>query len=203
MRKHLFSILALLCCGFMAIGLTSCLDSDDDDNSLSPEQLHQAYLSVAGPHSGKLLYYSPSPTSSTTNKVDTVATSWNISSDSIMTISRFPVSSIAPYVNNDALKEALAQVAPVTLRCYIGFTSNNPVTWLINPASPKLTLTYGGQTHTVQIGFYANSTTSFGTAQSQANKGKMLMQIIVGAIFVDGTSSGDLTNNLGYVFLAD
>ena len=92
MRKT--SILTLLLCMIAALTMTSCLSDDDDNKGLTKEEQHTAYLSVAGEHSGQLVYYDSIFTTKPA-KVDSVAAMVNFETDSTVTVYNFRVNSIA------------------------------------------------------------------------------------------------------------
>lgn len=201
MKKHLFSLFALLCCGFVAFGLTSCLDDSNDDNGLTAEQIYSARQAIRGAHSGKLLY--PNSSNSTAVKTDTLDASWSITTDSLMTIGNFPVSSLANFVSNNNMAEALKTAPNQTLSCYYGIINVNPITWLINPMTLKLMLNYSGSAHEVQVVFYANNTYSWGSYNPSLTSRKMQMQIVVAGVYADGMQSNLMSNSIPYVYYAN
>ncbi|MBP7767892.1 MAG: DUF4840 domain-containing protein [Prevotella sp.] len=198
--KH-FKLFSLLLCGLAAMAFTSCLN-DDDDNKLTPAEIQQAYLAVAGNHNGKVVFQATNPKNSA-DKLDTLAASWNVTSDSTMTIYNVPISKLAPYINDDNLKAAIAQLPNATVQCFIGFTQLSPVTFLVNPNTLTYeNLNYNGGTHKVQIGFYTSNYNSYGAYNASSRM--MGVQIIIGGIFIDGVyNSTLLTESFPMVFRTD
>lgn len=181
--KHL-KIFSMLLCGLTALVFTSCLNDNDDDNYLTTTEIKQAYSAVAGSHSGKVVFPAQNP-NVTSDKADTLAASWNVKNDSTLTIYNLPISKLAEYVQDADLKAAIADLPDTDVDCLIGFTQQSPVTFLINPATITYnSLSYGGGSHKVQIGFYVNSINSFGVYSSSTKV--MSMQILVGGIYIDG-----------------
>lgn len=199
--KH-FKLFSLLLCGLAAMTLTSCLNDDDDNNKLTPAEIQQAYLAVAGNHKGKVVIQAINP-QNPADKLDTLAASWNVTTDSTMTVHNVPISKLAPYINDDNLKAAIAQLPDTTVQCLIGFTQLSPVTFLVNPNTLTYEkLNYNGGTHKVQIGFYTNNYNSYGTYNASSHM--MGVQMIIGGIYIDGVYiSTLLTESFPMVFRTD
>ena len=154
MRKT--SILTLLLCMIAALTMTSCLDDDNDDNGLTREEQHSAYLSVAGEHSGRLVYYDSIFTTKPA-KVDSVAAMVNFETDSTVTVYNFRVNSIAL------------------------FYGLSPVTFHIQPQKLTFSTTADGKPHTITLAFYAGYPNSYGV-----KSGKTLgLQIVLGGVYLD------------------
>ncbi len=171
-------------------GMSSCINSDDDSSSsLTPEQKQQCYLSVAGPHSGKMVYIS-GKTATGTNKTDSVEASWNVTSDSTMIFTNISSKAIASAIDTTTtehkeIREAIAAQPSKSMSCYIGFVNTNPVQWLINPTGITYNVTYGGKVHEIKFLFYANSYYSFGQYNSSTKV--MQLQLVTYGAYVDGT----------------
>ena len=194
-------IMAALCC-FSVFSLVSCNLNDDDNGNtgLSPIQIKTAYTAVKDIHSGKLVY-TPLASTGSSSKNDTINISWDISTDSTMTIHNFPVSALADNItssNYSDLKTALENVNTTDLSCFIGFYQLNPISFLINPISPSFNLSYGGATHKIQIAFYLNTTYSAGIYDYQ-NNGILEMQIIEAGIYIDGSQSSALSTSKAFL----
>ncbi len=185
--KSIKFISMMICC-MAALVFVSCDKNDDNTSALTPEQVQMAYQTVRGNYTGKLIYPKASNTTGKTVN-DTVGITWSIATDSIMTIRNFPAAALAEHITNADLKQALLTQPAQDIRCYIGFLTLSPVRFLINPVSPSYTLTYGGATHTVHVGFYVNSTYSLGVYNT--NTKELQMQIIEGAVYVDKVRQTD------------
>lgn len=174
-------LVTMAACLMAALSLTSCFN-DDDDNRITPEQRQMAFNQIRGTHRGQMIYLAKSMTNPQ-DITDTLATEWDITTDSTMTIKRFPVRLIASGVADEGLKKALDTDATVDLDCSIGIIKTDPVTYLINPMGKPSKLTYDGKEHEVALGFYGNDLRSFGAYNA---KTKTLQQrIIAGAVIVD------------------
>ena len=195
--RHLFSI--LFCC-LTAVCVTSCLSSDDDNNSsqgLSKAEIAQCFLTVGGNYTGDLLYLATSADG--TERVDTLAGSWYIPTDSTLIINDFPGKVLAESVSYPALKEALADAPNQMIKCRIGFVETSPIQFLINPYTLEYQLHYDGDDHKVQIVFYTYNTYSFG--YYDATLEQLMMKIIYAALYVDGKETSYL-NPSQIIFLS-
>ena len=178
MRKT--SILTLLLCMIAALTMTSCLDDDNDDNGLTREEQHSAYLSVAGEHSGKLVYYDSIFTTKPA-KVDSVATSVNFDTDSTVTVYNFRVNSIAHFVKDATAKACLENAPAQILKCYTYFYRLSPVTFHIQPQKLTFSTSADGTPHTITLAFYLGYPNSYGV-----KSGKTLgLQIVLGGVYLD------------------
>ena len=178
MRKT--SILTLLLCMIAALTMTSCLSDDDDDSGLTREEQHTAYLSVAGEHSGQLVYYDSIFTSKP-SKVDSVAARVNFDTDSTVTVYNFRVNSIAHFVQDATAKACLENAPAQILKCNTIFYGLSPVTFHILPQKLTFSTTADGKPHTITLVFYAGYPNSYGV-----KSGKSLgLQIVLGGVFLD------------------
>lgn len=178
MRKT--SILTLLLCMIAALTMTSCLSDDDDDSGLTREEQHTAYLSVAGEHSGQLVYYDTIFTSKP-SKVDSVVAKVNFDTDSTMTVYNFHVNSIAHFVQDATAKTCLENAPAQILKCYTYFYDLSPVTFHILPQKLTFSTTADGTPHTITLAFYAGYPNSYGV-----KSGKSLgLQIVLGGVYLD------------------
>ncbi|MDD5820884.1 MAG: DUF4840 domain-containing protein [Prevotella sp.] len=178
MRKT--SILTLLLCMIAALTMTSCLSDDDDDSGLTREEQHTAYLSVAGEHSGQLVYYDTIFTSKP-SKVDSVVAKVNFDTDSTVTVYNFRVNSIAHFVQDATAKACLENAPAQILKCYTLFYGLSPVTFHILPQKLTFSTTADGTPHTITLAFYAGYPNSYGV-----KSGKTLgLQIVLGGVYLD------------------
>ncbi len=189
----------MFCC-LAAMSITSC--SDDDNNSsrsLTKEEKAQCLLAVKGNYSGNMIYAAKNE-KDVKDVTDTLAVKWSITNDSIMTIANFPARLLAENVTDADLKKALAAADDQTITCRIGFIKTSPVQFLINPQSPSYNLNYGGKDHKVQIAFYVNSYSSFGSYN--LTKKVLQMQIVEAAVFLDGKQTAYLKTGVPFVFVS-
>lgn len=189
MRKT--SILTLLLCMIAALTMTSCLSDDDDNKGLTREEQHTAYLSVAGEHSGQLVYYDSIFTSKP-SKVDSVAAKVNFDTDSTMTVYNFHVNSIAHFVSDATAKECLENAPTQILKCYTYFYGLSPVTYHLQPQKLTFTTMADGKSHTITLAFYAGYPNSYGVKSGKSHA----MQIVLGGVFLDYESITGGTNLL-------
>lgn len=180
--KNLRNLMFAMVCGLLTVaGLSSCL-GDSEDDSISADQ-HRAYGSeMANSYTGKLRFYKTKSNDASSTSVavyDSVSTSWRVTTDSIVSISYFPVEKLdsAIYVSaNDqsaaatkyrALQEAISNTTPETLKCYYiipstSYVSSSTIGFFVTPWYIQKSLTYNGETHTVYFVFMGNSTYSYG-----------------------------------------
>lgn len=179
--KKLTFISLMICC-LAAIGLTSC-NNDVEYKGLTNEQKAEAFNTVKGSYKGDLIYPAINP-SNKTDVTDTLQISWQMNSDSVMTIRNFPVELLASNITNTELAKALRKQQPRDWKCYINFTQVQPVTFFINPTLQSFSLNYNDKDHVVQIAMLGNDIYSFGMYNS--SKKMMQMQIVEAAVYVNG-----------------
>jgi hypothetical protein len=196
-------IFSVACC-MAAVGLTSCIGDDNNNSSagLTPSQIATCLNAVRGSHSGKMYYYAP--TTKNVNNTDSAEVSWTITTDSTMTIHDFPARALAQNIDSvsNAGKElrAALQAAPdQDIECYIGFIKNSPIYWLINPKAPTYTVKTSDGEHKIQVAFYANNTYSSGFYNTSTKE--FSMEIVEGAIYMDGNRTSYLTTDTPIVFI--
>ena len=195
---RIFTIASLLA----AVSLTSCLkDSDGNSNSgLTPAEKEYCATIVKGNYTGSLIYAAKN-IQNINDVTDTLDISWSVNTDSTLTIHRFPSRLLAENISDEALKNAIAEAPDQDINCRIGFITKNPIQWLINPAAPCFNIQFDGAEHKFYVGFYVNSTNSFGRYTS--NDKMVEMQIIEGAIFMDNNETGYLTTATPFAFVAE
>jgi hypothetical protein len=194
-------LFSVACC-VAAVCLTSCIgDNDSDVKSLTKAEIATCLNAVKGTHLGRVIY--SAPTVKDVNHEDSVDISWTIATDSTMTIHDFPARLLAHNIDSvqgKALRTALMQAPDQDIECYIGFIDVNPVSWLINPQTATYTLNTGDGEHKVQVAFYVNSSYS-GGVYSPSNKNKFAMEIIEGAIYMDGKLTSYLSKKTPFLFI--
>ncbi len=197
MKKLKFVTMA--CC-VAAMGLTSCLnDSDDTRSDMSKEEVAYCFNAVRGTYEGNLIYVAKN-VKDVNDNTDTLKISWNIANDSTMTIKNFPTRLLTDNISDEKLKAALAEAPNQDIECRIGFINSSPVQYLINPKAPSYNINHDGTEHKIQVAFYANSTNSFGSLNQ--TKKVLYMQIVEGAIYMDGKQTAYLTTANPFAFEA-
>ena len=186
MKKLTF--IAFIGCIMAALSFTSCnSDSDNSYQGLTEAEVQQCFLATRGLYNGKVVFLAENK-ANVNDKMDTLNVNWEITTDSTMTISNFPVKALAEKITyNNELKEAVSKLSPRTLNCVIQYVSVTPLQFLIGPANLDYELEYGGTTHKVQFRFFWNNY-SFGQYVSSA-KHPMEMQIWAAALYVDGNQT--------------
>ena len=192
--------LVTMACCVAAMGLTSCMnDNDDSGRELSKEELAYCLNTVKGTYQGDLIYIAKN-VKDISDKTDTLKISWNIVNDSTMTIKNFPTRLLTANISDEKLKAALAEAPNQDIECRIGFINSSPVQYLINPKAPSYNINHDGTDHKIQVAFYANSTNSFGSLNQ--TKKVLYMQIVEGAIYMDGKQTAYLTTANPFAFEA-
>ena len=186
MKKLTF--IAFIGCIMAALSFTSCnSDSDNSYKGLTEAEIQQCFLATRGLYNGKVVFLAENK-ANVNDKKDTLNVNWEITTDSTMTISNFPVKALAEKItHNNELKEAVSKLSPRTLNCVIQYVYVTPLQFLIGPANLDYELEYGGTTHKVQFRFFWNNY-SFGQYVSSA-KHPMEMQIWAAALYVDGNET--------------
>ena len=186
MKKLTF--IAFIGCIMAALSFTSCnSDSDNSYKGLTEAEIQQCFLATRGLYNGKVVFLAENK-ANVNDKMDTLNVNWEITTDSTMTISNFPVKALAEKItHNNELKEAVSKLSPRTLNCVIQYVYVTPLQFLIGPANLDYELEYGGTTHKVQFRFFWNNY-SFGQYVSSA-KHPMEMQIWAAALYVDGNQT--------------
>lgn len=193
----------LVCC-VAALCFTSCLnDSVDSNRGLTPEEISKCEKEVKGAYQGHLIFEAKNE-KDVKDVTDTLNIHWAIENDSTMAIYQFPTKLLAANVSNEELKAAIEAQPDQDIKCRIGFVNTSPIQFLINPNSPAYTVDFEGKEHKIQVAFYVNSTNSFGTHTYEdavkKNTKILYMQIIEGAIFMDGKETSYLKQPKPFAF---
>lgn len=168
MKKFKRVFMAMLCGLFVVGSLSSCLSTDEED-TLTIDQQREYGREMANSYSGVVRFYKLK-TSNSVEKYDSLRTSWNVSSDTLVTLNYFPVnkldSAISVASTDDSgegkryreLQQAISNISPMTLvnTWYIPYTSyitDSTISFLVTPHTIKQTLTYDGETHDVYFVF--------------------------------------------------
>lgn len=153
MRK--ISLFMLFLVSSMTLCLTSCL-GDDEDDSLTQEQILTARQAMRGNYSGTTHSY----VANSTKKDSTFNTSWTLN-DSTVTIYNFPVSQLALALDSASHKteiEAIKKAPAQQVKCYWGFynTNNfgNPYYYFgVAPATVTVNFEADGKSHQLKASF--------------------------------------------------
>ena len=177
---------------------TSCVnDNDNSSNTMTPDEVNYCFRTVRGDYTGDLIYVAQN-VKDVNDKTDTLKISWSISNDSTLKIHNFPAKLLADNISDEKLKAALAEADDQDIVCRIGFVNTQPVQFLINPVAPSFTINFEGADHKIQPAFYVNTANSFGSYTS--TKSELYMQIIEGAIFMDGKQTTYLSQANPFAF---
>lgn len=111
-------ILTIFFCVAVVCGMSSCLNSDDNENEPTQEQMRAAMNELSGTYEGYMVY-----ASNLTDIPDTVKNmQWTI--DSVLTIKAFPLSVLAKSLSasaDDTFKADVKALPGKDLKCYLGF----------------------------------------------------------------------------------
>lgn len=210
MKKHRF----LNWCLLVAVSLftlTSCFNDDDDNDNGVPTAAERAQLLniVKGGYNGKLYSYQTNSQTGKTEKKDSAEVTCNINTDSTMVFSNVPSRLLAQAIDtttaaHKAIRKAVAAQDPADVKCYISFYKyyqdwiGYPF-WFIYPTSVTYNVSVNGTSHKVIIGFWTNSSSSYGVMQASAKK--VSTQILLAGATIDGeTSSVSISNAIPLVF---
>ena len=176
--KSLKNILpALLVALLASMTMVSCLDSDNDDNTLTPELEKQARTAMSNIYTGKLIFKNLEldatkfPTQVDTIKGARVKFAY---SDSTAVVYSLPAKLLFKALDgNESLKKAAEQLGEVDLTMkYAIYSVYNDYVYFASVMKPlTLTLDYDGETHKIGVDFittngnmYSNGNISFNFA---------------------------------------
>lgn len=191
--------------------LTSCFNDDDDNDNGVPTAAERAQMFnvVKGNYNGKLYSYQTNSQTGKTEKKDSAEVTCSINTDSTMVFSNVPSRLLALAIDtttaaHKAIRKAVAAQAPAEVKCYISFYkyyqdwTGYPF-WFIYPTSVTYNVSVDGTSHKVIIGFWTNSSSSYGVMQASAKK--VSTQILLAGATIDGeTSSVTISNAIPLVF---
>ena len=187
--KNLKLIFLALGC-IAALSLTSCLSSDDDENTgLSKAEKDQCFAAVRGSYTGKFLYQ----TRDTKNPIDTIDVSWSIGADTMLVLRPFPAKAVAEQVYDIDLREALLEQAYMSeLKCYLGFYRyDTEVEFLLAPVKIDIPVSYKDKTHTLSVYFW----TDYSYGYKNTSSGAMEAQLVMAGAYLDGNENTNYINN--------
>lgn len=165
--KDLKEVSGILCYGIVIL-LSSC-SNDCDVTTITTEEKKSAFEEVKGNYSVDLIYLSENK-NNREDVTDTLNLRWLINTDSTMTIIDFPTKLLAGNITDLNIGQALAAVENMGIKCNIGFTSANPVRFLINPSITSYQVYYGDVIHKIYVVFLANHVYSYGAYNSISKK---------------------------------
>lgn len=172
-----------------AMGMSSCLNDDDDYDGLSLEEQHEAFTKVQGTYAGKLYY--PIYDGTFTSKSDSADVSWTMTSDSVINIHGMKVSALSELIANDSLRNAFAALPDEDLKVNCLYITLDPVTFLL---APQYVYTYvtseGKDPQEVRLYFYGYIGESYGMVNTTGQK--MIMYLKPAAITVGGKEVSSL-----------
>lgn len=177
----------ILACLIAAFSLTSCND-DNNDHSLTPEEINSIINGFRGYYQGKMI--SASDYNAETKKFlhnDTTMTQVTISLDTTVAFAEFPLDFLAKKLknaNNSSLKEALETAGIANASGKFTPAGINPLSIFINYLN--FPLEYGGQQHTVTLSFLQYF------SLAQIINSKVMMQLLPASVYVDGKLAEDL-----------
>ncbi len=204
MRKsNLITIMLLLAA---TLFISSCI-GDGDDTTINTAAQKQYQSQMSGTYNGKA-YFIQSSAAKANDSTTTIV--WRLSSDSIITVANFPVSSYAKDINDStsniselkALKTALKSAPNQPVKLLYGVPSTSYVTstyinFVVNPYSISFDLTYDGATHNIIIPFQWNY--CLGTYTISTGYASLVM--LASGIYIDKTSySTYFTSTYTYLF---
>lgn len=192
-----------------AFTFTSCLNDDDNDNSLTPAEKEQMFRVVQGSYSGKVYSVGRDVQNGQSVMTDSADVNWSISTDSTMMYHSVPSRFLALAIDtttaeHKAIRDAVAQEGPVQINCAIGFYkyyeqwSTYPF-WFINPGSVTYNVMANGSTHKVVINFWGNTTSSYGVYNA-STKAMSSAILLAGAQIDDESFSASVNNAVPLVF---
>lgn len=172
-----FTFLLCLC---MVMGMASCL-GDDDDDSLSNDQMNTAVRNMKGNYTGTLKWVT-----STASRYDSLNNvSWTMN-DTAIIIHNFPVSALAAGVvegtANDSLRNAFKNAKPQDVTCRFAFYNTDHFGdpyYLMNILPYSLTISnaiINTHNYTMQVNFLNGDTNSMGQFNTANRQMTLLLQ---------------------------
>lgn len=195
-----------------AFTLTSCLNDDDDNSNGVPTAAEKAQMfnSVKGAYRGKIYSIGTNVQTGKSTPTDSADVACSINTDSTMVLNYVPARLLALAIDtttaeHKAIREAVAAQDPVNVNCYINFYkyyqqwSTYPF-WFIYPTGVTFNVSVNGASHNVVIGFWGNSTSSYGV-MNVTTRG-MSTQILLAGATIDGVQpTVSISNAVPLVFV--
>lgn len=193
--KKLLRIVPLLLMAVCAVVATSCLGDDDDNNrEISDLDRQHAFQITQGPYEGYAIFYDRNygngrPTVSP-NGVDTLDAKWNVSRDTLLTITELPAAALAHQMQEGSIADAVEKAGNVEIACNTWYYSLDPPAFLVSPHNVDLTVEYEGGTHHLRFLFLTDANSSYGFYSSSDDT--FVMRLRLYGLYVDGTDASDL-----------
>jgi len=193
-----------------AFTLTSCLNDDDNDNSVTPAERQQMFSVVQGSHSGRIYAMGKDVQNGKSVILDSANVAWSVNTDSTMIYHAVPARFLALAIDtttaeHKAIRDAVAQQGPAEIKCAIGFYkyyqewTTYPF-WVINPGNVSYNVTVDGTAHKVTISFWGNTMSSYGIYNA-STKAMSSAILIAGAQIDNNSSSVSLNDAIPLVFV--
>ena len=184
MKQLKFLILGFCCA--IATSLTSCLNSDDDNDNkgLSQTQISQCFAAVRGTYTGKMIY----PSRSAQYGTDTIDVNWSVGADTMLVLKPFPAKAVADQIYDTDLRNALMESNVTSeIKCYLGFYKiESEVLFLVAPLKVDFPVFYKNATHNLEIYFWANN---YSYGYKNISTGAMGAQMVLAAAYLDKNES--------------
>ena len=189
--KRLSTFLAIGC--IIALSLTSCLKSDDNNtnNGLTKAQIGQCFNAIHGEFSGEMIY--PVLINDVNSYgTDTIDIDWTVTADTMLIVKELPAEAIAGTIADNELRTALEEQNPVRdIECYIGFYSlDSYVRFYLAPQKTDYPVFLDGQTHTVSVVFWASAYSSYSSlGYKELTSGLIAGQLVLGGVYLDNNQN--------------
>lgn len=174
-----------------AMSLTSCLESDDKENTgLTQAQISQCFTAVQGEYTGKMIY----PSRSAQYGTDTIDVSWSIGADTMLVLRPFPAKAVAEQIYDTDLRNALMESnATSEVKCYLGFYKiESEVQFLVAPLKVDFPVYYKNATHNLEIYFWSNN---YSYGFKNPITGAMGAQIMMATAYLDKNENTNYISN--------
>ena len=181
--KKMKYILCWLSLALVAVGLTACNDSTDDEN---------ATPNISGTYQGSMIYYND-----TAAKNDTLTASWTLTQDKVQ-IASFNIGWIAGKLRDDNLKEQIKLLANRSLTGNLQLFRSNPALYYANIEDVSYPVEVNGKTRTLTLRFVTNSQDSFLAYDRTSNV--VMLQVKVLSAFLDKDKINLLTDTPSFLF---
>ena len=189
MKQLKYLMIALGC--MAAMSLTSCLESDDNENTgLTQTQINQCFTAVRGEYTGKMIY----PSRSALYGTDTIDVNWSVGADTMLVLRPFPIRIIAEQVTDTDLRQALTGLDDTSeLKCYLGFYKiETEVQFLVAPIKIDFPVFFKEATHTLSVYFWSNN---YSYGFKNVLSGAMGAQIVMAAAYLDNNENTNYINS--------
>ncbi len=181
--KKMKHILCWLSLALVAVGLTACNDSTDDEN---------ATPNISGTYQGSMIYYND-----TAAKNDTLTATWTLTQDKVQ-IASFNLGWIAGKLRDDNLKEQVKLLANRTLTGNLQLFRSNPALYYANIEDVSYPVEVDGKTRTLTLRFVTNSQDSFLAYDRTSNV--IMLQVKVLSAFLDKDNINLLTDTPSFLY---